>query len=167
MGASELLRAEILGAVERHQAAPATPLKRLEASARPQRFQAGIETRLQMRGVHRIEHRADVIAGGDARHAEQRVEVRPPRALFEAALVSEKGFASRMKNSENADSPMSAIAWTASPPLRLSGNPAQANVSTDSSFGRITIPALNQIAGLKGIIKSRAFRIAAPHGHKC
>ena len=58
-----------------------------------QRFEAGIETRLQMRGVNRIEHRADVIVSGNACHAEQRVAVRTPAAIVEGTLMAEEGLA--------------------------------------------------------------------------
>ena len=91
--APEFLRAEILRAIQRHQAAPAKTLKRLKAAMRPQGGQGSVETRLQMRRIDRIEHAADVVVGGDRLHAEQRVAVRTLMALRQAALVAEKGFA--------------------------------------------------------------------------
>src|SRR5271166_4210037 len=48
-----------------------------------------------------------------------------------------------MKNSENADTPMSAIVYTPSP-FRLSGKAAQASLRPLRSRSRISTPTLNQ-----------------------
>lgn len=48
-----------------------------------------------------------------------------------------------MKNSENADTPMSAIVYTPSP-FRLSGKAAQASLRPLKSRSRISTPTLNQ-----------------------
>src|SRR5208337_1073755 len=74
--AAELLRAKILGSIERDQRALAQTLERLQTAVVAQRLEGGIEAALQMRGMNRIKHRADVIVGRNLRHAEQCLAVR-------------------------------------------------------------------------------------------
>ena len=78
--AAELLRAEVFRAVERDQHAAAELLERQQPAMPAQRAQDFIEGGLQVRGMHRVEHGADVVVGGHGRHAELAVAVRnlPP-----------------------------------------------------------------------------------------
>jgi hypothetical protein len=64
-----------------------------------------------------------------------------------------------MKNGAKAESSISAIEYTAWPPMRLSGNPAQQVRRLEISPGRITISTLNPMIGPKGIHEMVAFRI--------
>lgn len=49
-----------------------------------------IEHRLQMRGMDRIEHRADVIVGRDPLHPEQRLAIRRLAPLLQRALIGQE-----------------------------------------------------------------------------
>ncbi len=67
---------------------------------------------MKMIRAGRVQHRAAVIVAGDPLQAEQRLTVRPALTLLQAPLVRQKRRALHdglcMKNSENADNPMSA-----------------------------------------------------------
>jgi hypothetical protein len=85
--AAELLRAEIFGSIERDQRASAQALESLHAAVVAQRRHRGIENALQMIGMHRIEHRADMIVGWDLRHPEQRLAIGGLLAFLERLLM--------------------------------------------------------------------------------
>jgi len=90
---TELLRAEILRAVERDQNAATEPLEGREASLLAQNAQGLIKGGLQVRGRHRVEHGPDMVVGRDGRHAEQAAAVRRLAAGLKLALVGEKRLA--------------------------------------------------------------------------
>ncbi len=75
MRAAELLRANKFGSVERNQGAAIEALECFHAAIAAQFRYVLLERGLQMRGMHRIEHRRDVIVGWDFRHAEQRMAI--------------------------------------------------------------------------------------------
>ena len=88
--AAELLRAEVFRAVERDQHAPAEPRKRRQAAPPAQHIKDLVEDGLQVRGMHRVEHRPDVVVGRDRGHAEQGPAVRRRPPLLQAALVGQE-----------------------------------------------------------------------------
>jgi len=88
--AAELLRAEVFRAVERDQHAPAKPRKRRQAALPVQRVEDLVEDRLQVRRMHRVEHRPDVVDGRNRGHAEQGPAVRRRAPLLQAALVGQE-----------------------------------------------------------------------------
>jgi hypothetical protein len=91
MRAAELLRAEILSAIKRNQDPPVQALEGLHPIlTRHQRFQRVIERRLQVRGMNRVEHCANVIVGRDIVHPEQSVAVGRLTPLLQRPLKRQK-----------------------------------------------------------------------------
>src|SRR4051812_17247993 len=90
---AELLRAEVFGAVERDQHTAAEPLKGAQPAMPAQHVQALVEGGLQVRGMHWVEHGADMIVGRHGRHAEQALAVRHLPPFLQRALVAEERLA--------------------------------------------------------------------------
>jgi len=90
--AAQLLGAEVLRAVEGDQHAPAKPRERRQAAPAVQRVEHLVEDGLQVRGMHGVEHRTDVVVGRDRGHAEQGPAVRRRAPLLQAALVGQEGL---------------------------------------------------------------------------
>ena len=88
--AAELLRAEVFRAVEGDQHAPAKPRERRQAAAPAQHVEHLVEGGLQVRRMHGVEHRPDVVVGRDRGHAEQGPAVRRRASLLQAALVGQE-----------------------------------------------------------------------------
>ena len=88
--ARQLLRAEVLGAVQRDQHMAAQPLERGEPAAGLERGKRSVEHREQRFGRHGIEHRADVVVGRDPLHPEQRLAVRRAAPALQRRLKGQK-----------------------------------------------------------------------------
>jgi hypothetical protein len=88
--AAELLRTKKLGSIERDQRTAIKALEAFHAALAEQFRDRLVERGLQMRGMHRIEHRTDVIVGRDFRHAEQRMAIGGLAPLLERALIGQK-----------------------------------------------------------------------------
>jgi hypothetical protein len=89
--ATDLARAEILGAVEGDEHAPT---QALEACQRPGFLDRAHEQGVEGGGRGAVQHEADVIVGGDGRHAEQGLAVRPALAAGQRALMRQERRAS-------------------------------------------------------------------------
>ena len=98
VGAIELLRAEVLGAVERDQhvafgllaSGKTEPLERVEPAAGLDRGQSVRKHRIQGLRRHRIEPRADMVLGRDLVHPEQRLAVRRAAAPLQRGLMRQE-----------------------------------------------------------------------------
>ena len=118
--ASEILRAEILGAVERNQhMAIQTPEGR-EPTASFERRENLPEGRKQQLGRHRIEHRAGLVVGRDLVHPEKRLAVGLAPSPFQHLLVGQER---RALHEERGERPHPEIAHLkagilAPPPIR-------------------------------------------------
>ncbi len=88
--AGKLLRAEVLRAVEGDQHAPAEPPEGRQGAPPVQHVEGLVEDRLQVRRMHRVEHRPNVVVGRDRRHAEQSSAVRRRAHRLQAALVGQE-----------------------------------------------------------------------------
>src|SRR3954467_9419245 len=91
--AAELSRAEVFGAVQRDQHTAAEPLKGAQPAMPAQHIQGLVEGGLQVRGMHWVEHGADMIVGRHGRHAEQALAVRHLPPFLQRALVAEERLA--------------------------------------------------------------------------
>ena len=81
VGAGDLPRAEVFGAVERDQKVAVQAPDGTQPTTPLQAFQQRSEERIEPVRRHRIQHRADLVVRRDPRHGEQRLAVRtPPRA---------------------------------------------------------------------------------------
>jgi len=107
--ATKLLRTEILRPIQRHQRAPGQPLKCLQAVALAQLLDDLVETRLQGLRADRVQHRANAVVGRYLPYAAQRLAIRGAVALLQPPLMGKEPLAF-MKNSENAESLISAMA---------------------------------------------------------
>jgi hypothetical protein len=101
----DLARAEVLGPVERDRHPPVQILERRRWSRCLDRLD---EQPIERRRSGTVQHRADVVVGGDRRHAAQRLAVRPAVSLSQCPLMP-KDDGLPMKQIEKADRPMSAI----------------------------------------------------------
>src|SRR4051812_8607531 len=90
---AELLRAEVFRAVERDQHTAAEPLEGAQPAMPAQHIQGLVEGGLQVRGMHWVEHGADMIVGRDGGHAEQALAVRHLPPFLQRALVGEERLA--------------------------------------------------------------------------
>ena len=82
--AFDLARAEVLGPVERDRHPPVQTLERRQWS----RCLDGLDEQpIERRGRGTVQHRADVVVGGDRRHAEQCLAVRPAVSLRQCPLM--------------------------------------------------------------------------------
>ena len=88
--APEILRAEILGAVERNQNVAIQTLECREPTASTQRVEYLSEGRKQPLGRHRIEHRAGLVIGRDIDHSEKRLAIRLAPSPFQHLLVGQE-----------------------------------------------------------------------------
>src|SRR5664279_928555 len=75
----DLARAVMLGPVQRHWRPPAEALERRQRAGRLDRLE---EQPVERRWRRTVQHQADVVVGGDRRHAKQRLAVRPAMALL-------------------------------------------------------------------------------------
>ena len=89
--AFDLARAEVLAPVERDQH---PPVKTLERRQRPRCLDRLHEQSVERRRRSAVQHQADVVVGGDRRHAEQRLAVRPAVPLRQRLLMPKERRAS-------------------------------------------------------------------------
>ena len=90
VGARQLLRAEILRAIERDQDMAAQALERRQPATGNQRRQAARKHREQLLRRDRIEQRTDVIVGRNACHLEQRLAVRGATSPRQGGLLRQE-----------------------------------------------------------------------------
>jgi hypothetical protein len=83
---------EILRAVQGDEYMPTELPERVKPAALVHRLECRVKNRKEELRFNRIEHSADVVVTGNARHLEQRLAVRPamPRALLQLALMCQK-----------------------------------------------------------------------------
>src|ERR1700733_1428782 len=127
----DLARAKVLRSVQRDQRPATEALKRREHAFGLDRLE---EHRIECSGRGAIEHQADVGIARDGSHAEQGLTVGPALS-FSSARWCARNDGLPMKNTENADRPMSAMLYSPSRrwPLRRSGRPAQTAFSSEIS----------------------------------
>src|ERR1700693_5986246 len=94
---AELLRAEILRPIPGDQGSAAEPTESLTHGRLTQQRLHAFETGLQKRRVGLVQHVANVIVGGDSADAKQRLTVGAALALFQRALLRQKGSAPHEK----------------------------------------------------------------------
>ena len=87
---TELLRAEILGAVPGNQDTLAKPCEGLAQRRRGEQLLHALEAGLQQRRIGAIEHVADVIVRGDSSDPEPGLAVRAPLSLLQGTLERQK-----------------------------------------------------------------------------
>jgi hypothetical protein len=95
--AFDLSRAEVLGPVERDRHPPVQTLERRQWPRRLDRFE---EQPIEGRRRSAVQHQADVVVGGDRRHAEQRLTVRPAVPLRQRSLMPKERRASHEEDRE-------------------------------------------------------------------
>jgi hypothetical protein len=88
--ATQLLRTEILGPVQRHQSSFPQPLKGLQTIVLAQMLQDLVEAGLQGFWGDRIEHQANVVVSRNFLHAEQGLAIRAALAFLQPPLVRQK-----------------------------------------------------------------------------
>ena len=88
--APEILRAEILGAVERNQHVAIQAPECRKPTANSEGAEYLPEGGKQPLGRHRIEHRAGLVIGRDIDHPEKRLAVRPAPSPFQHLLVGQE-----------------------------------------------------------------------------
>jgi hypothetical protein len=99
----------VLRPVQRDQGPATEALKRREHAFGLDGF---AEQRIECRGRGAVEHQAEVGIARDGGHAEQGLTVGPALSFLQRPLVREDG--PPMKNTENADRPMSAMLYSPS-----------------------------------------------------
>ena len=91
VGAGDLPRAEVFGAVERDQKVAVQASEGTQPTTRLQAFQQRSEERIEPVRRHRIQHRADLVVRRDPRHGEQGLAVRTlPRARKRTLMGQER-----------------------------------------------------------------------------
>ena len=87
----------MLGSVQRDQRSPAQALERRQRPGSLDRFE---EQRVECRRGGAVQHQADVVVGGDRRHAEQRLAVRSAVAFLQRPLMRQERRASHEEDRE-------------------------------------------------------------------
>src|ERR1700722_5172479 len=95
--AFDLTRTEMLGSVQRDQH---PPIQTMERCQWPRRFDRFHEQPVEYRRRSAVQHQADVVVGGDRRHAEQRLAVRPAVPLCQRLLMRQERRASHEEDRE-------------------------------------------------------------------
>jgi hypothetical protein len=87
----------MLGSIQRDQHPPIQTLERRQRSRRLDRCH---EQPVERRRRSAVQHQADVVVGGDRRHTEQRLAVRPTVPLGQRLLMPEEGRAAHEEDRE-------------------------------------------------------------------
>ena len=95
--AFDLARAEVLGSVQRDQH---SPVQALEWRQRPRSLDRAEEQLIERRRRGAVQHQADVVVGGDRRHAEQRLAVRSAVPFRQRPLMRQERRASHEEDRE-------------------------------------------------------------------
>ena len=95
--AFDLARTEVLGPIERDRYPPVQTLERCQW---PRSLDRVHEQAVKCRRRSAVQHQADVVVGGDRRHAEQRLAVRPTVALRQRLLMPKERRASHEEDRE-------------------------------------------------------------------
>src|SRR5664280_3055485 len=90
---AQLLRTEILRAIQRHQRPSAQPLKCLQAVALLELLQNLVEAGLQRLRGNRVEHQANVVVCGDLPHSKQSMAIRSALSALQMPLMSKERLA--------------------------------------------------------------------------
>ena len=121
--AFDLARAEILAAIECDQHAAA---QALEPCQRSSRLQGACEQTIECCWRDAIQHQADVVIGGDSRHADQGLAVRPAVSPLQRPLMRQERRTSHEEQRERREADVAhCVVAIAGGPLRGSGRPAQ------------------------------------------